>query len=92
MSNLYDMCLKGYAPAKRRWWSINIGGYGRYSFYGTKEEAAFSRDAKAEWEGGTGTMRKAKPHEIEEGLKNLRWQQERGYGLDTAEREALSIG
>ena len=89
---LYDLCLQGLVPRKRLWWRINITGYGPYEFYGTKEEATYSKDAKAEWEGGIGSMRKAKPAEIKDGIAMLEWKKNRGYGMETRELEALANG
>lgn len=41
-------------------WIITISGYGSFGFIGTKRQAEDRRDAKAEWEGGSGRVRLAK--------------------------------
>lgn len=77
------------ATEERGWWSINITGYGRFSYFGTETEAEQMRKDKAEWEGGKGTKRQASPAEAETGVTNLKWRRDFGYGMDERELEAL---
>lgn len=44
---------------ERIWWIISIGGYGKYAFYASKDEAEENRIAKSEWEGQGGRKSKA---------------------------------
>jgi hypothetical protein len=74
---------------ERCWWSINVTGYGRFSYFGNDAEAEEMRKDKAEWEGGTGTKRKATLAEAEDGVNNLKWRRDFGYGMD--ERELIAL-
>lgn len=74
---------------KRAWWSINVTGYGRFEFYGSRIEADQMMRDKTAWEGGRGSMRRATPKGIDRETKNLKWKQESGYPMDENELEAL---
>ena len=77
---------------ERTWWSINVSGYGRFSYFGNTEEAEKMRAHKEDWEGGRGTKRKAKPEEIEKARKETQEMVARGSGWDrTCERDIESI-
>lgn len=75
---------------QRAWWSINVTGYGRFVYYGTKAEADQMRRDKAEWEGGRGTMRDATEAEASKEREWVRKQKELGYGLDERELESIA--
>lgn len=76
----------------RVWWSINVTGYGRFEYFGNRDEAEEMREHKADWEGGRGTIRKAKPEEIAKARTSVAEMVKRGYGWDrTDPREIESI-
>ena len=75
--------------ADRRWWTLNVHGYGEFQYFGTEDEAEGMRRHKANWEGGVGKKRRATSHEAILGRDHLEWQHDHKYPLDERELEAL---
>jgi hypothetical protein len=42
---------------RRRWWEIDVGGYGSFAFWGSAPETEFMRDHKARWENATASSK-----------------------------------
>lgn len=75
---------------QRYWWTITVSGYGPYQFFGTELEASEASWAKAQWEGGRASKRRATAEEATKGRAHIQWQKDKGYPLNQAEIEALS--
>ena len=46
---------------EKRWWWLDVSGYGDWAFWGTKTEARLALYAKVEWEGTRGRIHKSLP-------------------------------
>jgi hypothetical protein len=80
---------------RRKWWIIEVTGYGDFSFFGTEAEAEDTRIHKAEWEGGEGMKRRADRDNgrdrklIAASLKHFRWEHRNEVKLEANELEAI---
>ncbi len=84
-------------PETRKWWIIDVQGYGALAVYGTEMEAESTRAAKAEWEGSTGTKRlavftdKIDVRMVEDQQDEWRDDHEGGVELEPNQREAIGV-
>lgn len=74
-----------------KWWTISIGGYGEFQYFGTREQTDERAKQKARWEGGSWRVREATEIEATAGAEHIRWRKENAYPLERWEREAISL-